>query len=225
MNPSARVLLIEDEAAVRDLVALHLSRSGFRTTEAGTAREGWRALDEADVVVLDRMLPDESGDRFLHRLRADPSLRHLPVLMLTARASEADRVGGLEAGADDYLIKPFSAAELVARLRALLRRVSPRDVVACGDVTVDLEAARVLRGGVEVDLTRREFDLLAFLAAHPDRVFARGDLLDRVWGEDYLGTERTVDQHVAQLRARLGDGLIETLRGRGYRIAGSGGTR
>ena len=225
MKPTARVLVVEDEVAVRELVALHLTRAGFRTQEAATAVEGWRALEGADVVVLDRMLPDESGDAFLRRLRGDPSVKGLPVLMLTARASEADRVGGLEAGADDYLVKPFSAAELVARLRALLRRVPPREIVDMGDVTIDLQAARVLRGEEEVELTRREFDLLRFLAEHPGRVFDRTELLDKVWGEDFLGTERTVDQHVAQLRSRLGDGLIETLRGRGYRLAGSAGPR
>ena len=222
MSSPVRVLVIEDEGSVRELIALHLTRAGFRTRKAGTAADGWWALDAADVVVLDRMLPDESGDRFLRRLRADPSYERLPVLMLTARASEADRVGGLEAGADDYLVKPFSAAELVARLRALLRRIPPpRNRIVCGDVTLDLDDARVLRSGREVTLTRREFDLLAFLAAHPGRVFGRGDLLDKVWGEDYVGTERTVDQHVAQLRGRLGEDLIETLRGRGYRLAGS----
>ena len=213
------MLVIEDEASVLELVALHLRQAGFRVREAATAGEGWRALAGSDAVVLDRMLPDESGDAFLRRLRASPSDADLPVLMLTARASEADRVGGLEAGADDYLVKPFSAPELVARVRALLRRVPPRSVLRLGDLVVDHDAAEVRRGGEPVDLTRREFELLAFLAAHPGRVFSRGELLDRVWGEAFLGTERTVDQHVAQLRSRLGDDLIDTVRGRGYRCA------
>jgi len=213
------VLVVEDDPGVRELVALHLSRAGFVVHEAADGREGWARVASADVVVLDRMLPDESGDAWLRRLRADADHVRLPVLMLTARASEVDRVGGLEAGADDYLVKPFSAPELVARLRALLRRVPSRRRSTVGGLVVDIEEARVTRDGVEVELTRREFELIAYLAAHPGRVFARSELLDRVWGEDYLGTERTVDQHVAQLRQRLGDDLIETVRGRGYRLA------
>jgi DNA-binding response OmpR family regulator len=138
--------------------------------------------------------------------------------MLTARASEFDRVEGLEAGADDYLVKPFSAAELVARVRALLRRVRPQRRFAVGSLSVDVDAARVAIAGAAVELTRREFELVAFLAGHPGRVFTRAELLDRVWGHDFVGTERTVDQHVAQVRARLGAERIETVRGRGYRL-------
>lgn len=225
MNPSPRILIVEDEASVRELLSLHLERAGFRTLGAGTAADGWRGLDAADAVVLDRRLPDESGDRFLRRLRSDAARADMPVLMLTARASEVDRVEGLEAGADDYLVKPFSAPELVARLRALLRRVPPRRRVAIGDVTIDVEGGRVRRAGEELELTRREFDLLVHLVMHPDRVFARHELLDRVWGDDYLGGERTVDQHVAQLRALLGGELIRTVRGRGYRLAAPVGCR
>lgn len=214
-NP--KVLVVEDDATVRELVVFHLARSGFEVVEAGDAAAGWRALDGVDAVVLDRMLPDLSGVAWLRRLRAGPHAG-LPVLMLTARASEVDRVEGLEAGADDYLVKPFSAAELVARVRALLRRVRPTQRLAFGDLQVDLEAARVALAGREVPLTRREYELLAFLASHPERAFSRSELLDRVWGEDFVGTERTVDQHVAQLRARLGARRIETVRGRGYRF-------
>ena len=197
---------------------MHLRRGGFAPLEASTAGEAWPLLGDADAVVLDRMLPDESGDVFLRRLRSDRALDRLPVLMLTARASEIDRVGGLEAGADDYLTKPFSAAELVARLRALLRRLPPRHSVEVGEATVDLDSSSVTLGGHKVSLTRREFELLAYLALHPGRLFSRAELLERVWGEEFLGSERTVDQHVAQLRSRFGDDFIETVRGRGYRI-------
>ena len=219
MSGSPTILLVEDEDSVRELVALHLRRAGFTPLEAATSGAGWELLSRAHAVVLDRMLPDESGDAFLRRLRADPAFGRLPVLMLTARASERDRVGGLEAGADDYLTKPFSAAELVARVRALLRRAPPRDELSLGAVRLDLESATVSKDGEPRSLTRREFDLLAFLASNPGRVYSRAELLDRVWGGDYLGGERTVDQHVAQLRSRLGEGIIETVRGRGYRVA------
>lgn len=215
-----RVLVVEDDESVRELVSLHLRRAGFSPLEAGDAETAWTAVGEADVLVLDRMLPGESGDALLRRVRAHPDLAHLPVLMLTARAGEADSVAGLDAGADDYIAKPFSAAELVARLRAVSRRLKLSEVHEVGDVTIDVSAAEVTRAGERVELTRREFDLLAFLAANPGRVYSRGDLLDRVWGLGFPGGERTVDQHVAQLRNRLGDGIVETARGRGYRLGG-----
>lgn len=215
-----RVLVVEDDESVRELVSFHLRRAGFDPLEAADAETAWDALPDADAVVLDRMLPGESGDALLRRVRSDAELAALPVLMLTARAGEADRVGGLDAGADDYITKPFSAAELVARLRAVLRRLAPPSSLEVGDLRIDMEAAEVTRGGGRIELTRREFDLLAFLAANPGRVFTRAELLDKVWGLDFEGGERTVDQHVAQLRSRLGEWLVETVRGRGYRIGG-----
>ncbi len=215
---TATVLVVEDDDAVRELVAYHLSRAGFHVLEAADAGAGWRQLERADAVVLDWMLPDESGLAWLARLRGRQGLT-VPVLLLTARAREVDRVEGLEGGADDYLVKPFSAAELVARVRALLRRAPPRGTLMVGRLTIDPERARVRFGDSEMTLTRREYELLLFFAEHPGRVFTRGELLDRVWGEDFVGSERTVDQHVAQLRGRLGAGAIETVRGRGYRLA------
>ena len=211
------ILLIEDDAAIRELVAFHLQRSGIEVIEAADADAGWRALDGVDAVVLDWMLPDASGVDWLQRVRAS-RWGAVPVMMLTARASEVDRVVGLDAGADDYLVKPFSAAELVARVRALLRRVRPTPRLTVGAMVIDLDAVSASVDGVAVPLTRREFALLAFLAGHPGRVFSRTELLDRVWGDDFVGTERTVDQHVAQLRARVGADRIETVRGRGYRL-------
>jgi DNA-binding response OmpR family regulator len=215
--PKATVLVVEDDDAIRELVAFHLTRAGLEVVEAGDAAGAWSALERVDAVVLDWMLPDASGIAWLRRMR-NGERGATPVLMLTARASEFDRVEGLDAGADDYLVKPFSAAELVARVRALLRRVRPQRRFTVGALVVDLDAARVVVAGEPVALTRREFELLAFLVGHPGRVFTRSELLDRVWGEDFIGTERTVDQHVAQLRARIGRGRLETVRGRGYRL-------
>lgn len=216
---SRRVLLVEDDEGVRELAAHHLRRAGFEVVEAASTDAAWTELDTVDVVVLDRMLPGESGTSFLARLRRDDRYADTPVLFLTALASEVDRVEGLDAGADDYLVKPFSAAELAARVRALLRRAAPSERVSLGPWVLDRERVRVYRGDEPVELTRREYDLLEHFALHPGRVFSRQELLDRVWGEDYVGTERTVDQHVAQLRARLSEDLIETVRGRGYRLA------
>lgn len=217
---SAQVLVVEDELPVRELLAFHLTQAGFRVLEAGTLQDAWEHVAEADVVVLDWMLPDGSGIDWLRQLRQTPRGERQPVLMLTARVSERDKVYGLDAGSDDYLAKPFSSAELVARLRALLRRTEPARVHKVGDLELDERQGTVKFGGQELSLTRREFELLAFLCASPGRVFSRTELLDRVWGEDFLGTERTVDQHIAQLRALVGNELIETVRGRGYRLRG-----
>lgn len=210
---------------MRDVLRFHLERAGLRVTALDSTAGALDALNGADALVLDWMLPGESGLGFLRRLRGDAELRRLPVLMLTARAAEAERVEGLESGADDYLTKPFSAAELVARVRALLRRTQPEvpPTMTNGPLTVDVGAAEARVSGGRLNLTRREFDLLAFLTQHVGRVYSRTELLDRVWGADFLGGERTVDQHVTQLRAHLGDdpsrpGFLETVRGKGYRM-------
>ncbi|MCD0166194.1 response regulator transcription factor [Deinococcus sp. 12RED42] len=221
----SHVVVIEDEGTVRDVLRFHLERAGLRVTALDSTAGALDALSGADALVLDWMLPGESGLGFLRRLRGDAELRRLPVLMLTARAAEAERVEGLESGADDYLTKPFSAAELVARVRALLRRTQPEvpPTMTNGPLTVDVGAAEARVSGSRLNLTRREFDLLAFLTQHVGRVYSRTELLDRVWGADFLGGERTVDQHVTQLRAHLGDdpsrpGFLETVRGKGYRM-------
>ena len=213
----ATILLVEDEETVRDVVSFHLESAGFTVLQAGDAQQAREQLEGADLLVLDRMLPGTSGMELLAELRRDGDM---PVLLLTALGTEVDRVEGLEAGADDYLVKPFSAAELVARVRALLRRTRTPARLQVGEVLIDEEAGRVQVAGEDVDLTRREFDLLVCLAKSPGRVFSRAELLDRVWGEGFAGTERTVDQHVAQLRTRLGPAVIETVRGRGYRLPG-----
>ncbi|GGO38586.1 winged helix-turn-helix domain-containing protein [Deinococcus humi] len=221
----SHVVVIEDEGTVREVLRFHLERAGLRVTALESTAGGLEALSDADALVLDWMLPGESGLGFLRRLRGDTELRRLPVLMLTARAAEAERVEGLETGADDYLTKPFSAAELVARVRALLRRTQPDtpQTLANGPLTIDLGGAEARVGGQRLNLTRREFDLLAFLTRHIGRVYSRTELLDRVWGADFLGGERTVDQHVTQLRSHLGEtvgqpAFLETVRGRGYRM-------
>jgi two-component system, OmpR family, response regulator RegX3 len=222
---AATVLLVEDETGVREAVRFHLERSGYTVRAHATALGAWEHLSGTDVVVLDWMLPDEAGISWLRRLR-DSSFAGLPVLMLTARASEVDRVEGLDAGADDYLTKPFSAAELAARVRALLRRSQgerQRGVLRVGQLELNLDAGTALFAKQDLNLTRREFDLLGFLAAHPGRVYSRQELLDKVWGVDFIGGERTVDQHITQLRAHLGDepsepAYLETVRGKGYRM-------
>ena len=228
MNPT--VLVIEDELAVREAVKFHLERAGFTVRAVETAGAGWEALEGVSAVVLDWMLPDEPGIAWLTRLR---SSRHasLPVLMLTARASEIDRVDGLDAGADDYLTKPFSAAELAARVRALLRRSNreqPRGKVMVGALEINFDEGHARLNGRSLELTRREFDLLAFLTSNLGRVYSRQELLDRVWGQDFMGGERTVDQHITQLRARLEDEpnesqFLETVRGKGYRMKAPSG--
>lgn len=218
---SATVLLVEDEAAVRELLAFHLGRAGFSVLEAASTAEADGLAAEADIIILDRMLPGESGTSWLQRQRElqPGSAPRTPVLMLTARATEADKVDGLESGADDYLTKPFSNAELIARLRALLRRTGRPDTVTAGPLTIRSDEGIAELDSKLLELTRREFDLLSYLAANTGRVCSRSELLDHVWGEEFMGTDRTVDQHVAQLRALLGSGWIHTVRGRGYRLS------
>ncbi|MGI8747411.1 MAG: response regulator transcription factor [Deinococcus sp.] len=220
----SHVVVVEDESTVREVLRFHLERAGLRVSVYESAAPAWEVLPGADLLVLDWMLPGESGISLLRRLRGS-ELRRLPVLMLTARAAEAERVEGLESGADDYLTKPFGAAELVARVRALLRRSQSEapQTLSNGPLNIDVGAAEARLAGERLNLTRREFDLLTFLTQNAGRVYGRGELLDRVWGADFLGGERTVDQHVTQLRAHLGDdsaqpGFLETVRGKGYRM-------
>jgi DNA-binding response OmpR family regulator len=220
------VLVVEDELGVREAVRFHLEQAGYAVRACATAREAWNQLSNVNAVVLDWMLPDESGIHWLTRLRANTAYSDLPVLMLTARAGERDRVEGLDAGADDYLTKPFSAAELAARVRALLRRVGTdgrKSLVRLGSLEIDQDAGEARLAGRVLNLTRREFDLLAFMGAHVGRVYSRQELLDRVWGLEFVGGERTVDQHITQLRAILDESLtapkfLETVRGKGYRM-------
>ena len=217
---SGHVLLVEDEPSVGELVRAYLARDGWIVI---WVRSGEEALAELDrhavrIVILDIGLPGMDGFTVCHEMRGRS---RVPILMLTARDEEADRVVGLEVGADDYLTKPFSPRELVARMKAILRRSEPqpdRDLLALGDVPLNRETHDVTIDGRSVELTAKEFDLLAFFLSNPGAVLSRDVLLDRVWGVSYPGGTRTVDVHVAQLRRKLGrPGLIRTLRGSGYK--------
>jgi len=220
------ILIVEDETKIRDLIKYNLERAGFCTVGAVDGERGLALLHEShpDAVVLDIMLPGQSGLEVLRQIRGEPTTLDLPVLLLTARSTETDKLLGFEQGADDYLTKPFSPRELVARIRALLRRSQPISTaasVSVAELTIDLLAHEATYGGVKLVLTRKEFDLLSFLAQTPGRVHSRDELLRKVWGYDYVGETRTVDVHIRRLRTKLGDGarLIETLMGVGYRFA------
>jgi DNA-binding response OmpR family regulator len=222
------VMLIDDEKEIRDLVRYSLEREGFRVVAAGDGEEGLRRLTASrpDVVVLDLVLPGRNGLEVLREVRGTPATRDLPVLVLTARSTEMDRLLGFEHGADDYLTKPFSPRELVARLKALLRRAdSERSdaLIHAGDLTIDPMAREATFRGARLELTPREFQLLAFLARHPGRVMSREELLRKVWGYDFLGETRTVAVHIGRLRVKLGAGshLIETVTGVGYKFLAS----
>jgi DNA-binding response OmpR family regulator len=224
-----RILIVDDEPAIVELVRFNLVREGFEADAAGDGRTALRQLESRpyDLVVLDRMLPGIEGTEVLRQLRQHS---RIPVILLTARGSEADRVAGLEAGADDYLVKPFSPRELVARVRAVLRRAGRRaagGIVRTGDLEVDLREQRVRRAGRIVDLTATEFALLRELAEHLDQAVSREQLIEKVWGYDFDGDARTVDVHVRHLREKLEDNpsrpaYLETVRGVGYRLRGRG---
>ncbi len=222
---SASVLVVEDEPQIQELIAVNLEHSGHRVRRAASAEEADAAIRAAlpDVVVLDWMLPGESGLSFARRLRGDTRTRELPILMLTARAMEHDKVSGLEAGADDYLTKPFSPRELAARIKAVLRRRAPQlsgDAVEVEGLRLDPATRRVAAGGKRLELSPAEFKLLHFLLTHPGRVYSRAQLLDQVWGDHVYIEERTVDVHIRRLRKALEptghDRLIDTVRGAGY---------
>jgi two-component system phosphate regulon response regulator PhoB len=221
----SRVLVVEDEPAIVELVVVNLEHAGHTALRAGSVTEAESHLRGAlpDVILLDWMLPGESGFAFLKRLRADKRTRELPIILLTARAGEPDKLAGLEAGADDYLTKPFSTKELMARIKAVLRRRAPQhtgEPVAVGGLHLDPAAHRVNASGQSVDLGPTEFRLLHFLMTHPDRIYSRAQLLDHVWGDHVHIEERTVDVHIRRLRSALEksghDRLIETVRGSGY---------
>ena len=224
----SRILVVEDEPAIAELIAINLRHGGFEVQLAADAEAAQEAVDGIlpSLVVLDWMLPEMSGHALARQWRAAPRTRELPIIMLTARAEEADKVSGLDAGADDYMSKPFSINELLARIRALLRRRSPSAldaVVEVGALSLNPATRRVVGDGREVKIGATEFKLLHFLMAHPERVHSRSQLLDRVWGDHVFIEERTVDVHIKRLRETLAavdcQHMIETVRGAGYRLA------
>ena len=217
--------VVEDDAGVRELELYTLRTAGYEAAGFGEPAEFRRALQESlpDLVILDVMLPGEDGMSLLRALRQDARTRRVPVILVTARDAEMDKVHGLDAGADDYLTKPFGVMELLARVRALLRRSGEEkaeDVLTHGPIVLDRLRHRVTAAGAEVVLTHMEFELLAFLMAHPGQALTREVLLDDVWGMAYAGDTRTVDVHIRTLRQKLGSSgsLIATVRGVGYRL-------
>ena len=225
---SATILVVEDEPSIQELIAASLQHSGHRAMRADSAEEAVRLVNETlpDVVLLDWMLPGMSGIQYARRLRSEERTRDLPIIMLTARSEEHDKVAGLEAGADDYLTKPFSPRELLARIKAVLRRRAPQmteDCVEVDGLCVDPVTHRVSGNGQSLELGPTEFRLLHFFMTHPERVHSRSQLLDQVWGDHVFVEERTVDVHIRRLRASLEttghDRLIQTVRGTGYRFS------
>ena len=227
----SRVLVVEDESAIAELIAINLRHAGFEVTVAADADQAQAAVDRVlpDLVLLDWMLPGQSGVQLAKRWRNQVRTRAMPVIMLTARAQEADKIVGLDAGADDYLTKPFAAGELMARIRAVLRRKAPEALDAAVEVAglrLDPATRRATRHmgdeSREVKLGPTEFRVLHFLMTHPERVHSRAQLLDRVWGDHVFIEERTVDVHIKRLREALApvqcSALIETVRGAGYRL-------
>ena len=224
----ATILVVEDEPAIQSLIEVNLHRAGHVVQLAADAETARRLVQEAlpDLILLDWMLPGMSGVDFARLLRSDTRTRMLPINMLTARAEERDKIEALELGADDYVTKPFSPRELMARIKAVLRRHAPQvteDVVELGGLRLDPSTHRITAGGADVNLGPTEFRLLHYLMTHPERVHSRTQLLDQVWGDHVFVEERTVDVHIRRLRAALEpgghDALIQTVRGSGYRIS------
>jgi two-component system phosphate regulon response regulator PhoB len=222
-----KVLIVEDEDAQAEVLRYNFEREGFDVVVATDGDDGLFAVEEhqPDLVILDWMLPGTSGISLCQRLRGRAETRALPIIMLTARSEESDRIRGFDSGADDYVVKPFSPSELVARVRAVLRRSRPaltEEVLSCQDITMDLATHRVTRGGRSIHLGPTEFRLLRLFMEKPERVFSREQLLDKVWGRDIHVELRTVDVHIRRLRKALGEhgdeDVIRTVRGAGYAL-------
>lgn len=226
VDGKATILIVEDEPPIVELITFSLKDSGWDTRSVETAAQAWDFIQASppQLILLDWMLPDQSGLKLLARIRGDRNVGRLPVIMLTAKSMEEDKIAGLDNGADDYITKPFSPRELNSRIKALLRRKSPEhanSVMSAGAVKLDPVACTVLVNDERVDIGQTEFRLLKFLLANPDRVFSRSQLLDKVWGDHVAIEERTVDVHVLRLRKVLRDAeaLIKTVRSVGYMLS------
>ena len=225
---AATILIVEDDPAIRELLTINLEASGHRVVAAASAEAAEESTTHnlPDLILLDWMLPGRSGPQFAQRLRGTERTRDVPIIMLTARTDEQDRITGLEIGADDYMVKPFSPRELVARIKAVLRRRKPQlteDKISVKALELDPVTHRVTANGMAVAIGPTEFRLLHFFMTHPERVHSRSQLLDKVWGDHVFVEERTVDVHIRRLRSALEatehDSLIQTVRGSGYRFS------
>ncbi|MEP7068761.1 MAG: phosphate regulon transcriptional regulator PhoB [Usitatibacter sp.] len=227
---SASILVVEDEPAIQELIAVCLARNGHTVRRTATAKDAYEAVGEAlpDVILLDWMLPDGSGPSLARRLRTEARTREVPIIMLTARAADEDKVAGLDSGVDDYVTKPFSPRELEARIQAVLRRRTPqlsKEAVEIEGLALN-PATRIVTGGkITLKMGPTEFELLHFFMTHTDRVYGRAQILDQVWGDHVFLEDRTVDVHIRRLREALSpsghDRLVETVRGAGYRFRSS----
>ncbi|GGI17938.1 MAG: response regulator [Oxalicibacterium faecigallinarum] len=220
------ILIVEDEPPIIELVTFTLKGAGWNVVSAQTAGEAWDFLQQRlpQLILLDWMLPDQSGLRLLSRIRGDRQFNELPIIMLTAKSMEEDKIAGLDNGADDYVTKPFSPRELTARINALLRRKTPehsQTLMTAGAISLDPVSCTVSLNSEKIDIGHAEFKLLKFLLAHPERVFSRNQLLDKVWGDHVVIEERTVDVHVLRLRKALkeAESLIKTVRSVGYMLS------
>ena len=223
VSEKTTILVVEDEPAIMQLVSFTVKAAGWKVQQADSVAQAWDALKKQppDLILLDWMLPDQSGLQFLTRLRADFNFKSIPIIMLTAKGLEEDKVAGLEKGADDYVTKPFSPKELTARIQALLRRKKPegvQEMLQMGSVTLDPASYTVTIDREKIDIGQAEFKLLRFFMANPERVFSRSQLLDKVWGTHTEIEERTVDVHILRLRKALkeAEGMLKTVRGVGY---------
>lgn len=226
------ILMVDDEVAIRELIEYNLEKEGYRVTCAADGEEALRLLgkNKYSLIILDLMLPGINGLDICRQIRQDHSLAAIPIIMLTAKGEEIDKVVGLELGADDYITKPFGVRELIARVKARLRRTSidkKEDMIVKGDLVIDLNSFSIKVRDQEVDFTPKEFELLRLLVTHPGKVYTRDELLEKIWGYEYPGDTRTVDVHIRHLRQKIEKDpskpeYIETLRGIGYRFKGKG---
>jgi len=228
MSRARRILIVDDESAIREMIAMALELAGYDTLEAADATTAHSIVvdEKPDMMLLDWMMPGTSGIELARRLRSDPATKDIPIIMLTAKADEDNKVQGLEAGIDDYITKPFSPKELIARLKAVLRRTLPdteESIISIGGIILDPVSHRVTdAAGRSLNLGPTEFKLLHFFMTHQDRAYSRGQLLDMVWGGNVYVEERTVDVHIRRLRKAIGpelENLIQTVRGTGYRFS------